>query len=149
MLVSSSALHDFDDLAFVSGLCPLCPSSVLAKCFLQDLCASEVAEAAEALGIGSVQVLTWQMEREKSFSVLRRWGRAGESCPVWGSMRPPGRGLCLVLCLLLQELVGKSAPPPGPHPPELFCPEIWVIICAKVLCCVHAWWHCDIFFCYF
>lgn len=54
MLVSASALRDFDGRVFVSGL----SSSLLAEHCLHDLCVPATAGATEALEIESVQVLT-------------------------------------------------------------------------------------------
>lgn len=118
-LVSASALRDFGGPAFVLGLCLSSPCSLLAEHCLYYLCAPAMARATEALEIGLVQVLTWQLEDGEGGEECQPLEKAEEAAagPAGaagsaGSVRPPERGLRLLLspCLLRGELVGNGTP---------------------------------------
>lgn len=105
------------------------------RCWQSAAC---VATAGD-LEMGSVRVLTWQLEVGEEFqpwekveeAAVEPAGAAGSA----GSVRSPGRGLWL--CLLRGEL-GRKGTLGSPDP---LCTEISLIPCAKVSCLVALWFY--------
>lgn len=70
--------------------------------------------------------------------------RAGRSCRVCRECEAPReRTPSPTESLSAQGRISRER---HPQSPELLCPEISLIPCAKVSCYARAWWHYDIFF---